>query len=125
MANEIAVTAYREALAAGMRGGGAQVSPITHMAFGDGGHNADGSVRASGRPQLYRELLRKPLDHVTGADSLSATGKGSVGKSELIGQALSEAALIDALGRTVAMITFPPKVKDGTDAFELDITVKF
>lgn len=108
-----------------MRAGGSTVAPITHMAFGDGGHNPDNSVKPSGQSALYRERLRKPLDLVLNEDPLSCTGKGSVAQGELIGVTISEVALIDSMGRSVGMVTFPPKVKDGTEAFEFEIKVKF
>lgn len=108
-----------------MRAGGATVAPITQMAFGDGGHHADNAVKPSGQSQLYRERLRKPLDLVLNEDALSCTGKGSIAQGELIGVTISEAALVDSMGRLVGMMTFPPKVKDGTEAFEFSIKVKF
>jgi hypothetical protein len=125
MADAIVPASYRQTLAAGMRAGGATIAPITHMAFGDGGHNADNSVKPSGQAALYHERLRKPLDLVLNEDPLSCTGRGSIAQSELIGVTVSEAALLDSGGRVVGMITFPPKVKDGTEAFEFSLKVKF
>lgn len=108
-----------------MRAGGASVAPVTHMAFGDGGHNPDNSVRPSGQAALYHERLRKPLDSVVNEESTSCTGKGSLAEGELIGVAVSEAALIDSLGRLVGHITFPPNIKDGTQSLSQEIKVKF
>lgn len=125
MPDVVVTTSYRQALAAGMRAGGATVAPITHMAFGDGGHNADNSVKPADQAALYRERLRKPLDLAINEDPLSCTGKGSIANGELIGVAISEAALIDSMGRVVGMITFPPKVKDGSESFRCELKVKF
>jgi len=125
MADVVVTTAYRQTLAAGMRAAGATVAPLTHMAFGDGGHNADNSVKPADQSALYHERLRKPLDLVFNEDPLSCTGKGSVALGELIGVTISEAALIDSMGRVVGMITFPPKVKDGTETFRCELKVKF
>jgi len=126
MAEAVTVNAYRQRLAAHMAGG-APLAPIAYMAFGDGGHNPDMTPKPPSQTAtaLYHEVLRKPLASITQEDVFSATGKGMVEANEIIGAAVSEAALIDANGNIVGIKTFAPKHKEADERYEISIKLRF
>lgn len=51
--------------------------------------------------------------------------KGVLAESELNGQTLSEAALVDSAGQLIAMKTFAPKVKEADERIEITLTIRF
>lgn len=122
----VMLTQFRRKIAAHMAGSGV-LSPAKYVAFGDGGHNADGSVVSVSEQQtgLNHEVLRKELSAIKQEDLLSFTGKGAIEKEELVGVALSEAALIDSDGDCIAVKTFPPKVIGSDERYEIAIRVRF
>ena len=126
MAEAVVFDSYRKRLAACMAGG-PSVAPIAFMAFGDGGHNADGTPKApsSSAAGLTHEVLRKPLSTLTQEDLFSVTGKGAIEASELVGVGLSEAALIDTDGKFVGMKTFGLKFKESDERYEISIKLRF
>ncbi|NCC97533.1 MAG: hypothetical protein EOM02_11970 [Synergistales bacterium] len=98
---------------------------VAFMAFGDGGHNADGTpkVASPNQTKLNRELLRKGLSVVTQEDSMSVTGTGRIEKSELIGKSISEAGLLDASGNLIGLKNFSPKIKDDDEYYDISIKI--
>jgi len=126
MAEAVVANIYRQRLAARLAGG-APVAPIAFMAFGDGGHNADLTPKApsAAATKLNHEILRKPLAGITQEDLYSVTGKGAIEKNEVIGAAISEAALIDANGQLVGLKTFAPKFKENDERYEISIKLRF
>lgn len=127
MAEAITVNAYRQRLARAMAGG-AVLKPIRFMAFGDGGHDPEtlkAIVPDPTQATLNHELLRKPLADVTHEDPLSVTGRGVVDYDELIGRAISEAALIDADGQIVGIKNFAPKIKESDERYETSVKLRF
>jgi len=125
MTESVVVNTYRQRIAARMAGG-AQLAAITHMAFGSGGHSATAALSPSqNQTALNRELLRKPLAAITQETLFSVTGRGALEEHELIGAAISEAALIDANGFVVGIDTFAPKVKENNERYEISITLRF
>lgn len=126
MAEAIVVNSYRQRIAARMAGG-AHIAPIAFMAFGDGGHNPDYSQKAPSPSAtgLNHEILRKPLASITQEDVYSVTGKGTVEANELVGAAISEAALIDANGNIVGLKVFAPKFKENDERYEVSIKLRF
>ena len=127
MAEAITTNAYRQKLAAAMMGGGT-LAPITHMAFGDGGHNTETNAAIAPDPEqtsLNNELLRKPLALISQEDLFSVTGRGVVGNSELVGYAISEAALIDEDGLVVGLKNFAPKYKESDEEYETNVKLRF
>ena len=122
----VMLTQFRKKIAAHMAGTGT-LAPAKYVAFGDGGHNSDGSVVAVSEQQtgLNHEVLRKELSSIKQEDLLSFTGKGAIEKEELVGIALSEAAIIDADGDCIAVKNFPPKVIGSDERYELAIRVRF
>lgn len=127
MAEAITVYAYRQRLARAMAGSAA-LKPIRYMAFGDGGHDPETLKAIAPDPDqttLNHELLRKQLADVTHEDLLSVTGRGVVDYDELIGRAISEAALIDADGNIVGIKNFAPKVKESDERYETSVKLRF
>jgi len=126
MAESVTVNSFRQRLAARLAGG-ATISPIAFMAFGDGGHNADLTPKApsAAATKLNHEILRKPLASIAQEDLYSVTGKGVIEKSEVIGAAISEAALLDANGQMVGWKTFAPKFKENDERYEISIKLRF
>jgi len=122
----VTLNAYRERLA-DANAGGAAISPITHMAFGDGGHRADLSVIPPDAEQvaLNNELLRVSLDSVAKDTRFSVTGTGTIQNDDLVGKAISEAALVDGAGNLVGIKNFSPKVKEADEYYETSIKLRF
>lgn len=124
-AEAVVLTGFREKIAAHLAGKG-NLKQIKFMAFGDGGHKADGSVISPSETQktLKNEVLRKELSYIKQEDTLSVTGAGVIEKAECVGVALSEAALLDADGELVAVKNFAPKVKEADERYECVIKVR-
>lgn len=100
--------------------------PATQMAFGDGGHTGTTPKAAdSSRNTLYHELLRKPLESIVQEDTLSLTGTGRIEAPELIGVAISEAALLDSAGNILGFRNFAPKIKEADETYDIKIKLKF
>jgi phage-related tail fiber protein len=127
MAEAITTNDYRRKMAAAMAAG-AVLAPITHMAFGDGGHNTGTLEAIPPQPEqeaLNHELLRKPLALVLQEDEFSVTGRGVLAHEDLIGYAISEAALIDADGLIIGIKNFAPKVKESDEEYETNVKLRF
>lgn len=94
---------------------GAQLLPkITKMAFGTGGVDAEGSVLEVGQEQqeLNAEVLRKEIDGYEIMGDTKIQYQCTLKEEELVGQQLSELALVDADGDLVAIKNFTIKKKD-------------
>lgn len=126
MAEAIVVDAFRKRLAKHMTDNSA-LPPITYMAFGDGGHNADQTAKSPSATAtaLAHEVLRKPLALITQEDLYSTTGKGAVEASELIGVPISECGLIDSAGQLVGLKNFAPKYKESDERYEMSVKLRF
>ncbi|NYT62352.1 phage tail protein [Alcaligenaceae bacterium] len=126
MASTVIANEYRARLA-DFHGGGSPLSPFGFMAFGDGGHNPDGTPKladpdASG---LQNELIRKPLNSITRTGPYTLECEGRLEPGELIGKHVSEAALLDAAGQVVAFKKFAPKVRDSDELYQVFIEPLF
>ncbi len=121
----ITITAHFKRIAAFVAGG-ASVSPIAYMAFGDGGHNVDNTpkIPAKEATGLHHEILRKPLSSIVQEDSFSTTGKAVIAAGELNGSIISEIALIDAAGNLVSINNFTPKQKTSNQSYEVGIRLR-
>ncbi|MDK2751207.1 phage tail-collar fiber domain-containing protein [Vreelandella aquamarina] len=126
MAEAITVNSYRRRLASTMAGG-ATAKKIAFMAFGDGGHNANLTAKAPDPEQtsLNNELMRKPLTAVVQEDDFSVTGRGMLDYDELVGYAISEAALLNEDGDLVGVKNFAPKVKESDERYETSVKLRF
>ncbi len=126
MSEAITLNSYRRRWAA-HNAGLIAMKPIAFMAFGDGGHNPDMTSKSPDEEatQLFHEVYRKPLAAITQADLYSVTGQGTVEAHELIGIAVSEAALVDADGNLCGIKTFAPKHKEGDERYAINLTLRF
>lgn len=122
----VTLNAYRERLV-DANVIGSPISPIKYMAFGDGGHRADLSVIPPDPEQLSlnNELMRVELESLTKDGRFSLTGMGIIKNEDLVGKAISEAALIDSNGDLVGIKNFSPKVKEADEYYETSITLRF
>lgn len=100
---------------------------IGMMAFGDGGHNADGTPKApsADRTALVNERIRKVLVSVAQEDQYSVTATGRLAKSDLVGVSVSEAGLLDTAGNLLGFRNFAPKIKEADEEYEVRIKLKF
>lgn len=121
MAEAITVNSYRRRLASTMAG------EIAYMAFGDGGHNSDLTAKAPDPEQkaLNNEVMRKRLIAVVQEDDFSTTGRGMLDYDELVGYAISEAALISEDGDVIGIKNFAPKVKESDERYETSVKLRF
>ena len=128
MATDAVLTTYfREQIAAHMAGK-STLAPLQYMAFGDGGHDPETMEPLSPsetQTELNHEILRKPLALIKQDDSLSVTGKGSIEANEIVGAALSEAALVDANGKLIGVKNFAPKIKEADERYDIYVKMRF
>lgn len=126
MAEAVTTYPYRRKLASRSYAGGQAPQP-THMGFGDGGHESDGSPKNPNpeKTTLNHELLRKALDSTYQEDDYSLTGVGRVAKSELIGASMSEAGLFDEDGELMGFKNMAVKIKESDEEYEVRIKLKY
>ncbi|MGL5752514.1 MAG: hypothetical protein ACRCXT_18405 [Paraclostridium sp.] len=86
------------------------LSPITHIAVGDGGQNADGSLKipsesASG---LYNEVLRQRVEYERVSDAVAKFIAVLNSGNDIIlnGKKINEIGLIDSDGTLITLETF-------------------
>lgn len=96
------------------RSGDITLPKITHMAFGDGGTNLDGSpIAPSGNNNtLKHELLRKPIENHVYISPTTCRYSCKLIKNELNNKNINEIALVDEEGDLIAIKTFLNKGKD-------------
>jgi len=125
MSEATVLNSFRRRVAAHLADG-TTLKALAYMAFGDGGHAPDLTPLPPDpdATELGHELLRKPLGALTHPDSYSTKGTCLIETSELVGKAVSEAALVDADGNLVAVKNFSPKVKDADERYEINLTMK-
>ena len=107
MANSVITLKAREKMVKA-RAGIQPLPAIVGMAFGDGGVDSSGTVLAPGET-LRNEILRKAIDGYTEITSTSYRYTCTLGKEELVGNAISEIALYDTDGDYVGLKTFRTK----------------
>lgn len=88
--------------------------PISHIAFGTGGVDSTGKPIPPSETQqeLTQEIARYPIDSVTAPIETTARYTVTIPKNELIGEKISEAALVDEHGTLCAIKTMFVKQKD-------------
>lgn len=102
--------------------GDVQLSPISYIALGNGGCSGGEVATVTGsETALKQELIRKETashqymeetDEGTGAVTVKVKYTICLGETELAGESISEAGLLDADGNLVAYMTFLEKGKD-------------
>ncbi len=100
--------------------GDATLSPITKMAWGDGGIDENGEpIETTGNEiGFYHELLSKDIESHNYVDEEQTICRYTavLEEAELGGKMISEIGLYDADGDLVLYRTFLPKGKDGNVA---------
>lgn len=94
---------------------GAQGLPkITQMAFGSGGLNSNNEVLEAdeGQESLHMEIFRKNIDKFEVLGDKRVCYYCTLGEDELVGEAISEIALVDADGDLIAIQNCAAKGKD-------------
>ena len=121
MAVSIVPNVAREKMAKA-RAGLAELPPITHVAFGDGGCDSDGTVLtpASTMTALNHELLRKTISEKRVTAQCVITYVGKLAEGELDGKSVSEIALIDSEGDLANVQFSKGKADDLEQTFEID-----
>jgi len=114
----------RENLARITSGAISAIAPVTHVAFGSGGTDAEGNPIHPSElaTSLTREIARYPIEPVEFPYSTTARYTAIIPALELAGEVLNEAALVDADGELCAIKTFFDKRKEGgvTFTFQFD-----
>ena len=100
---------------------------ITHLAFGNGGHDAGGNPIAvddnrTTVPGQFATL--RPVSSVT-ANGMVCAIVGRLDYAHEVGQIVSTCGLIDDDGDLVAYKNFSPKAKDADTRFEVQWTEQF
>lgn len=103
------------------------VSPISKIAFGDGGVDASGNPIAPIDTQtaLKHEIARYPIDSVEYPLETTARYNVTIPKEALVGQKISEAALVDEAGTLCAIKTMYVKQKDEGVSFTFTFDDEF
>lgn len=103
------------------------LAPITQIAFGSGGVDAQGNPIAPLETQtaLNHELARYNVDSVTYPVETTARYTATIPRDEMTGEAISEAALVDSEGDLVAIKTMYTKRKDAGVAFTFEFDDEF
>lgn len=122
--NSIITLARRIKTCRASSGAAPKLPPITHIALGDGGVDADGKPIPPTETQtaLHNEIARYPVEAVTYPEQTTARYSITVPKPDLPGKFISEAAMVDEEGDLSGIKTMLAKGKDeGTSmTFELD-----
>ncbi len=113
--------------------GDTQLSPITHIALGEGGCSGSSPIAVTGlETALAQELVRKELEShqygektVDGAVKIWTRYSVTLSESELAGKVISEAGLVDGDGNLVAYLTFMGKGKDQGMEFTFNLDESF
>lgn len=126
MSEAVTLDVFRAKLAAAVAGAG-PAPAVAQMAFGRGGHLPDGTAKPvpASRTALFDERLRKAIATIDQPTPTEVRVKGVLLEGELNGEAISEAALVDAAGQLIAMKTFAPKVKEADERIEITLTLRF
>lgn len=125
MAFSVSTNIGREKLAKA-RAGDLVLPAITHMAFGNGGADANGNLIApDSSNSLNNELLRKLVDSHSYPIPTTCRYICKLATNELVGQIISELALVDANGDIVVKKNIANKEKQADIEMIFEIDDKF
>jgi phage-related tail fiber protein len=126
MSEAVTLDSFRARIATHMAGG-ATLPAVAQMAFGDGGHDAAENSKPvpASRTALFHERLRKPCAAIVQISPTEVQATAYIDEAELVGAAISEAALVDTAGNLIAMKTFAPKHKESDERIEIKLTLRF
>lgn len=101
---------------------------VTHLAFGSGGTDSNGNIKAlsGNETSLFSEVIRKTVGRsypISTTIRFSATLNADL--DSLVGTKINEACLIDSEGDVVAIKTFSDKGLDMGDILEFDYDGEF
>jgi len=103
------------------------IAPISHIAFGNGGCNTDGAVKTPDSKQtaLNHEIGRFAVDAPSYPSAATARYTVTIPNNELVGEVISEAALVDSDGNICAIRNMLPKGKDEEVTFTFTFDDEF
>lgn len=103
------------------------IAPVTHIAFGDGGLDAQGNPLQPTEKQtsLKHEIARYPVEGVANPSQTTARYTAVIPKGDLAGESISEAALVDSDGALCAIKNMYAKRKDGDVVFTFTFDDEF
>ena len=117
--NTVITNWRREQLCKITSGAISTLAPITKVAFGDGGVDAEGAVLqpVGSQEALAHEIGRYGIDRVEYPVSTTARYTVTIPAADLAGAQISEAALVDSEGNLCAIRNMLAKGKDEGVAF--------
>jgi len=100
---------------------------ITKIAFGDGGHNLDGTpIKPTGtETEVPGEFIRKNIDGMSLPISTTLQILGNLDFGEGEGKHVSAVGIYDSDDDLVALKTFSPKIKDNDTRIDIQWDEKF
>ena len=105
------------------------LEPITHVAFGDGGIDADGNpiMPSEAQTELSNRIATYPIDGITYPVNPQTTARYTVSipAADLPNARISEAALVDSAGNLCAIKNFLAKGKDAGIEFVFEFDDRF
>jgi len=103
------------------------VAPISYIAFGNGGCNIDGTVKKPDSKQtaLNNEIGRFTVDAPFYPSAATVRYTVTIPNNELVGEIISEAALVDSDGNICAICNMLPKGKDEEVTFTFTFDDEF
>lgn len=127
MANSITTSTARQKFAQA-HGGDAALPAITHVGWGDGGHNTETGLPippTSELTQVPGQFLKKAISSHTYPNFVTLRLVVSLGVTEGNGKNVSACGLYDGAGDLVAVKTFTPKGKDDEMEIVIDWDEEF
>lgn len=98
------------------------IDKISHIAFGDGAENDDGTIKSPSELQesLFHEVKRYLVSSVNIVNQTTARYMVEIPEADLEGVKINEMALVDESGNICAIKTFGNKVKDESVKFRFE-----
>lgn len=120
----IVLDIYRQ-LQASAAAGTSEMAPISYIGYGNGGHNADNTVKVldASRTEMFNLVALKEVSELTQPSLYVARARAIISGSEI--DVISEAALFDANGRIIAMAVFPPKYTTTGETYGVTMQLRF
>lgn len=128
MENTSVITKIRRVNLAKITSGAIEsISPITKMAFGNGGVDENGNVIVPNEEQtsLNNQIGIYDIDSVSYPIETMARYTVTIPENELVGESISEIALVDSAGNLCAIKNTLPKGKDNGVKFTFEFDDEF
>lgn len=103
------------------------LAPITHIAIGSGGVDADGNPipPVEGQTSLNQKIAQYPIDGYAYPVETTVRYTVTISAEDLAGESINEAALVDADGDLAAIKTMYTKRKDAGVIFIFEFDDEF